>query len=457
MLAKSRLLMLILALVMVSGLVLSGAPSPVEAQDPVVVTWYVGLGAGGQPEQVAAQEAVVEAFNSSRSDIQIELILVDNELAYDTLNTLIASNESPDIVGPVGIRGANAYEGSWLDLDPLVAEAGYDLSIYDPALVDFYRTEEGLTGLPFAVFPGAIFFNRDLFDAAGLDYPPQSYGEAYADGREWNADTLRDLAMQLTLDANGNNATSPDFDPANIVQYGYSPQWYNDDFRSLVTSPFGAGSFYDEASGSAVMPENWQAGLEWYYNAMWTDRFMPNSEAQQSDALANGNVFSSGNVAMSVTHLWYTCCTGNVANWDVAVVPSYNGVSTAKLHADTFRILEFTDTPSESFEVLNYLLNEAGPELLAVYGGLPADASKQDAFFAALDEQFTQGVNWDVFLQGQAYPDAPSHESWMPNFNEADIRVRTFQSLLQTTPDLDLAAEVELLLSDLQAIFDAAE
>ena len=38
-------------------------------------------------------------------------------------------------------------------------------------------------------------------------------------------DTLREVAMKLTVDANGNDATSADFDPANVVQWGFDMQY----------------------------------------------------------------------------------------------------------------------------------------------------------------------------------------------------------------------------------------
>jgi ABC-type glycerol-3-phosphate transport system substrate-binding protein len=88
----------------------------VAAQSPIEVEWYVGLGAGGQPAQIEAQEAVVEAFNASHTDVQIKLTIVDNNVAYDTLGTLIAAGNSPDIVGPVGTDGSNAFSNSFLDL-----------------------------------------------------------------------------------------------------------------------------------------------------------------------------------------------------------------------------------------------------------------------------------------------------------------------------------------------------
>jgi multiple sugar transport system substrate-binding protein len=452
------LMVLLLVALLLAAVAIPSRRTTVVAQEPVVVQWFVGLGAGGQPPQVDAQNAIVEQFNASHEDIQIELILVDNTVAYDTLSTLIASGEAPDIVGPVGIKGANAYEGQWLDLEPLIESTGYDLSRFDPALVEFYREPDGeLTALPFAVYPSFLFFNRDLFDAAGLAYPPQAYGEPYADGDEWTVEKVAELGKLLTLDENGNDANSADFDPTKIVQFGYLNQWTTDaDFRALMTTPFGAGELMD-AEGNAVIPENWVEGAKWYYDGMWTSHFIPNDPYVQSDLLAAGNPFASGNVAMAATHLWYTCCMNELTSWDIAALPSFNGQVTSKLHADTFRIMASTDTPEASFEVLAYLLGEAAPALLQVYGGMPADMSQQDAFFAGLDETYPQGVNWQVAIDSQAFPDVPSHEGWVPSFNEATERLAAFQALIMGTEGLDLDAEIETLRTDLQAIFDAAE
>jgi multiple sugar transport system substrate-binding protein len=59
-----------------------------------------------------------------------------------------------------------------------------------------------------------LYYNKDMFDAAGLEYPPVSAENA------WTWDEFVDTAKLLTLDADGNNAKSPAFDPMNIVQYG---------------------------------------------------------------------------------------------------------------------------------------------------------------------------------------------------------------------------------------------
>jgi len=452
--SKSKTLV---TLAVLSALIL-GAFSAFAQDDPVVIQWYVGLGAGGQPEQIAAQEAVVDAFNASRDDIQLEILIVDNTVAYDTLGTLIATSDAPDIVGPVGLDGSNAFAGNYLDLEPIIEEVGYDLSQFDEAAVDSYRTADGLIGLPFATFPSFIYFRRPLFDEAGLNYPPQEFGAPYVmpDGTEveWNMDTLREIGMFLTVDAEGFDATEEEFDPENIIQWGFISQW-NDEPRGQTTL-FGAANPIDE-DGNAVIPEAWRVGLQWFYDGIWVDNFIPNASQNGSDILANGNAFSSGNVAMAHTHLWYTCCLGEVTDdWDIAVVPSYDGTHTAKLHGDTFRILDSTEHPVEAFEVLAYLLGDASETLLQVYGGMPARSEDTEAFFANLDETYPQGVNWQVAIDSLAYADSPNHESILPNYNRVRDLLGALETEYESTPDLDMQARLDTLQEELQALFDGA-
>ena len=442
-----KALRLIPALVLVFAFVMGALPT--SAQQPVKVVWFIGLGTGGQPEQQEMQNKVVEQFNATHDDIELEIVVADYDVARDTLSTLIASGDSPDIVGPVGNTGANAFAGNWLDLEPLVEKTGYDLSQFPQAAVDFYRTPEGLVGLPFATFPSFLWYRPALFDEAGLPYPPAAYGEPYADGDPWDMDKLREVAMQLTVDANGYDATEPEFDPENIVQWGFTIQWSD---PLGIPTLFGAGHVYD-GQGNAVMPEHFRTAWKWIYDGIWKDHFMPNDAQVGSDLLGAGNPFASGNVAMATTHLWYTCCIADT-EWQAAAIPSYNGKETAKLHADTFRILKTSKNPEAAFEVLTYLIGEASLDLLSVYGGMPAREADRAAFFDTLNQKYTQGVNWQVVMDSLNYPDIPSHESWMPNFNKAQDLLRNFVTLYGSTPGLDMDAELDKLVADLQAVFD---
>ena len=63
---------------------------------------------------------MVEEFNASHPNIHLTFEAVPYEGARDALATQIASGNGPDIVGPTGIGGAEAFHGQWLDLQPLI-------------------------------------------------------------------------------------------------------------------------------------------------------------------------------------------------------------------------------------------------------------------------------------------------------------------------------------------------
>ena len=428
---------------------------------PVQIRWFVGLGAGSDADIIPAQEAVVDAFNQSQDDIELVLEIVDNDQAFGVLNTQLAAGDAPDIVGPVGIRGRDDFPGAWLDLQPYVDESGFDLQAYDPELVAFYEVEgEGLLGLPFGVFPQFMYYNLDLFDEAGLNYPPAAYGEPYVmpDGTEaeWNIDTVREIAALLTVDANGNDATSPDFDRDSIVQFGFGNQWT--DLRGLGTL-FGPGSLVDD-EGNAQFPDQWRDAMDWYQDLAWEDGSYPFGDYGGAEFMGAGNWFNSGNMAMDLVHLWYaTCCVGDLqAAWNIAPVPAANGQTTAKLHADTFAITKSSEHPEEAFKVLQYMLGDAASELLQIYGAAPARADLQEDFFADLDGgQFSgMDINWDVAQASLAYNDNPNHESGLPNGLEAQDCYNRVSGQLFVNPDYDVQAAIDQLVTDLQGIYDGS-
>jgi multiple sugar transport system substrate-binding protein len=377
---------------------------------------------------------------------------VDNTEAADTLATRIAAGDSPDIIGPIGIRGLQSFGDQLLDIGPFIESSGVDLSGIDPSLIDVYNVNGKQIGIPMAVYSSFIYYNKDLFDEAELPYPPHALGEQY-DGKEWNWATVRDLALKLTVDANGNDATSADFDASAIEQYGLDAQFTEHDARAWATIFGGSGSAVADDGTTAQWPDNWRTGLQFMYDGIAKDHFIPNETAVQ--ALADGNTFQSGRIAMDVVHQWYVCCVAEVPNWDIAVLPvGPDGNITSKLHADTIGIMDTTENPDEAFEALTYLA--ASPELITTWGAMPAVASQRDAFFAGLDERFAPlEVNWDVSSLMLEYPDNPSHEAYMPNFLEADSANKDLGSKIWTQNDLDLQAEIDAHVQALQAIFDA--
>ncbi len=439
----------------------TAAPATPGSQGQTEIRWYCCLGGGDAPEQVDVEKQVVDEFNASQADIKLTFEAVPYAGANDALATEIASGNGPDIVGPVGIGGANAFHGQWLDLAPLIGSTGYDLSGFPADAVNIYKLDEGQVGIPFAIYPSVLFYSKSLFAEAGLQEPPHQYGAKYTmpDGSQvdWTYDTIREIARILTVDNKGRDATQAGFDPKHIVQWGFEPQ--RDDLRGMGAY-FGAGALAGGADGkTAQIPDAWKAAWSFWYDSMWTDHIsMTGPVFSSPDINPEDYPFFTGKIAMSENFLWSTYgLEGLNGDWDIGVIPSYNGQVTSAFNADTFRILKGTKHPDQAFEVLTYLLGDGAPELLATYGGMPARTAGQDAFFAGQDETFTQKPDWQVAIDSIQYADNPNFESYMPAYNETLGLVGSggkYTTKWQTDQGLDMNQEVESLRAEIQAIWD---
>jgi len=415
------------------------------------LTWYVGLGAGGNVSEITKETDWVNTFNTAHTDTCLILQVVNNADATGALKAMMAAGTPPDIVGPVGRLGRAAFKGQWADILPLAKAAGFDTSKYDPALLDFIKDYGVTVGLPFALYPAIIYYNKDLFDEAKLPYPPHKVGDLYM-GKPWTIDAMLELAKKLTVDKGGNDATASSFDPTNITQYGF---WFGYAGGRRLTPMWGGASLYD-ASNNAKIPDSYKAAWTAYYNSMWTTHVVPNADATASDLMAKGNPFSSGNVAMTWMYTWYTCCFDmKKLHWDIAVVPSYNGTITAGMDGDTFALPSGGKNQAAAFKVLSAMVVDK--DLSTLYGGIPGNAADRDSFFSAMNTQAGQTIDWNVALQMLKYPEIPGSEAWMPNLIKANNRMNVFTDLLGHTPGLDINKEMDKLQTDLDAIFKAPE
>ena len=332
-----------------------------------------------------------------------------------------------------------------------------------------YETSQGTVGLPFAVYPSAIFYNTTLFDAAGLNYPPAKYGDQYkeADGTmvDWSWTELQKVAQELTLDAKGNNSLSPAFDKTTITQYGYT--WNFENQPSYWGTFWGNGSYVAADGKTAQAPDAWVAAWKWTYSGIWgAQPWMANASVEASADFGSGNAWGSGKVAMTDEPIWYSCCLGSVKNWDFGTMPDYNGKVNGRIDADTFRIWKGTKHPQEAFDVLKWLVTDGTKDLIIgytdpttnkpvapAYGAVPARTADLQTWLTAKQAQFPSVKNWQTLLDGLNYPDTPSAEAYMPNYNEAWARGTTFANLVMNTSGLDMDKEIATFVSDLTAIF----
>jgi multiple sugar transport system substrate-binding protein len=417
-------------------------------------------------EGVPADQIAIDDFNASQDKIQLIRDICCNT---DALAAKYASGDGPDIIGPMEWPTSDLLRDQWLDLTPLIRAANYDVTQFNPALIKMYATPEGQVGLPFIVNPSVVFFNKKLFDKAGLDYPPAAYGEKYrmpdSSEVEWSWETVQNVARMLTLDGDGRKADESGFKKDQIVQYGFT---WNFEFHPNILGSYWAGGTMlapNDSPGDykAQVPDAWKAAWEWTYDGIWGHQpFMANHTVEFSEEFESGNPFKSNKVAMTILPSWYLCCMKDVKTWDAAALPAYKEKVGGRIEAGTFRIWKGTKHPQEAFTVLSYLLGDAVQKLvigsesmIAPWSGsMPARIANQEAWLEIQKKAFPWVQNWDVFIAGLNYPDIPSADASMPNFHDAWSRGLEFADLLRNNGGLNLAKEIQTYTNDLTDIFN---
>lgn len=151
--------------------------------------------------------------------------------------------------------------------------------------------EGTLVAIPLDNHGRGLWINVDMFEAAGLDPdmdPPTTY-EGWVD-----------LFQQLTLDADGNNAASPDFDPENVVQWGYAVgEWPRVNFLGALAQQ--GGSLVSE-DGSTVTV-NSEAGITALQQAV--DLVYEYNVSPPEAGFDTWNAFGAGTLAVIPTGTWF--------------------------------------------------------------------------------------------------------------------------------------------------------
>lgn len=324
-----------------------------------VATWESG-------DALEPWNNAIAAFEAAFPNIDIQLEPVPQEYGTRLLAQFAAGN-APDIYqvgdGDVASRVAN---GVAMPLDPFIeGENGIDMSIFFPAIAAFGQVDGTTYLLTKEYSPLVLYYNKDIFDEAGIPYPTP----------DWTWDDFLAIAQALTVDGNGNNATSPDFDPNNIVRWGIQlPGTWGDWLWHRGIQPIieqNGGSFISE-DGTTVTgylnSEETVAALQWYVDLFLTHHVAPTRD--DVDAFAGSDLFQSGLVAMVWTGRWplKDYLANPELNFGTMGLPAGPAGNGNVLCWAGFAINAQTQNPEAAWEFLRYIAAGDGAREFANYG-----------------------------------------------------------------------------------------
>lgn len=165
----------------------------------------------GTPDEATATQAVLDTYNALQDEVYVELMCIPNEQYTAKLQSMAVAGELPDC-GIMNENGVLAFANAGLLADVSTMYEGKDSQPLDA--VTFKN--EGVTPVAYSGCNETLilYYNKDMFDAAGLEYPPTKVEDA------WSWDEFVEVAKLLTIDANGKHPGEEGFDESNIVQYG---------------------------------------------------------------------------------------------------------------------------------------------------------------------------------------------------------------------------------------------
>jgi multiple sugar transport system substrate-binding protein len=338
----------------------SAAPSDAGYTGPEATITY---SIWGDPQEIKNQQAIVDAFHATTPKITVKVTVSDWEPYWDKLQTSIAGGDAPDVFAMDGpLFPDYQTRDVLLDLKPYIDRDGYDLGqLADQAVTDF-TTPDGQFGLPRDLNVVALYYNKKMFDAAGIPYPDDT----------WDWAKLTEVAKKLTLKGADGKTKQWGFytESTDMENYWSELVWQNggdiisaDHKTSLVAS--------DQAAG----------GIQFLQDLIWKDKVMP--DAAITDAL--GDAFEQGQAALESNGSWLVA-THLAAGIDFGIAPLPKGPAgqATSINPTGAVIYKGTKNPDAAWAFVKYLASPAAQtKLMELKASLPANKAVLTGPFAA--------------------------------------------------------------------------
>lgn len=242
--------------------------SPVAvAEDPITITF---MGWEASPLETESVLKGIALFESLNPDIKVQYTPINGTYA-EKLLTMIAGDAAPDTF----FMGMGEYrqfqeKGVLLDLTDYF-NAEYELNEFIDSSRQLMSIDGRIFGVSSCTVSPAIYYNADLFDEAGIDYPPKDPTEA------WTWDEFVEVAKKLTkTNADGSIEQfgvygAENQDPRLALYYSAGGTYYNEDlteaavdndiFRSVMSNILSLRTEHKVSPQASLLMEQGASGM----------------------------------------------------------------------------------------------------------------------------------------------------------------------------------------------------
>lgn len=386
--------LLLLLIVIAFGLSACQPAAPAATLTPAVTKLKFTF--WGSEMEKSAIEQMVAAFETQNPDIDVEAIQIPYEEYAARITSMIQSGESPDVGYMSGLQAQLwAKDGKLLDLTDIIAN--------DPLLstnllaTRYYYAPGKIAGVNTAVEATLLFYNKSLFDAAGLPYPPSDPSKA------WTWDEFVAAATRLTVDVNGRHPDEVGFDPEKIRTYGVA---FDKIYEGWTMYPFifsnGGQMVNDEGTRILLDSPEASEAMQKLTDLMWVQHVAP-TPLQDQNLPSYVTLLQTGNLAMHISGHWSLIDYASVKDlqFGVAVLPKFKQPVTVILGSPT---VIFAGTKNRDAAIRFYKFHN-NPEVVDLFA--------RGLWMPLQRVYYTDPVKMNLWLDNPTHP----REMW-PTFTD---------------------------------------
>jgi multiple sugar transport system substrate-binding protein len=371
----------ILAFMLTACQLSSQTPTPTHSPTKLRFTYW------GSEMEKAAIEQMVAAFETANPDVDVEPIHIPYEEYIAQVTAMMQNGEAPDVGYLISLQAPLwAEEGKLLDLTDLIQN---DPQLSTTLLASRYYYAPGrVAGVNTAVEATLLFYNKALFDQAGVPYPPADPSKAWA----W--DQFVEAAQKLTSDVNGKHPGQEGFDPEQIATYGVA---FDKTYEGWTFYPFifsNGGQLVNEDGTRLLLdsPEATEA-MQKLADLMWVQHVAP-TPMQDQNLPGYVTMLQTGNLAMHISGQWSLLDYASVRDLEfgVAVLPMFKKPVTVVLGSPTV-IFATTQNRDAAIRFYNFHNNPEAVDLFARGLWMPLQKS-----------YYTEPDKMSIWLDNAAHP-----------------------------------------------------
>jgi len=308
------------------------------ADAPATIRWFMRWD-NDRVETVA--KPVIAAFSKANPKITVEFENIGKGADYYAkLNTLAAAADMPDVtyLAPHYVA-IFASKSAILPLDDQMKAAGISPQAFYPKVLAFYQMGGKTYGLPIDAAVVATFYNKTMFDSAGVAYPQKG----------WKWTDLVQIGKKFVKDMDNDGQVDR---YAIHLRTEYWPIYV---YASTGHTVF--DDYFKPAKYLMTQPDSIQA-LKEYYDMWLVHGIAPNpNQVQQIQ-----DYFFAGKAAMMIVGSWnmpkYIQSIKDFT-WDLAVLPiGRTGVEYNRGDGSAFCLSVHSKSRGAAFQFIKYL---AGP------------------------------------------------------------------------------------------------